>query len=160
LETIRQYGEERLVECGETEAMRARHAGYYAEFATEVTRHIFGPGQLEWGARLACERDNLHAAMVYALDTMNVDLAFGLFCELPIGPWQINELVIFDPAPLLALAGAGGQPGYALALVAAGGVAWHRGGDPELALRLCDQALAAEQRLGPISGGGSDTTRP
>ena len=31
LETIRQYGEERLGQAGETERWRARHSDYYAE---------------------------------------------------------------------------------------------------------------------------------
>jgi predicted ATPase/class 3 adenylate cyclase len=148
LETIRQYAEERLADNGETETLRAGHAGYYAGFAAEVAAHIYGPEQLEWGARLARERDNLHAAMAYALDTENLDLAFGLFCHVPAGPEQINDVVVFDPAPLLALAHATEHPGSALALLAAGFRAWHREGDPQRALSLCDQALAAEQRLG------------
>jgi len=30
LETIRQYGEERLVDCGETQTLPIRHAHFYA----------------------------------------------------------------------------------------------------------------------------------
>jgi hypothetical protein len=84
---------------GETDALRLRHGAYYREFAFVVRDHVFGPGQVEWGTRLARERDNLLVAMARALDSHNVDLAFGLFCELPaIGPAQVNELVFFDPA--------------------------------------------------------------
>jgi predicted ATPase/class 3 adenylate cyclase len=152
LETIRQYGEERLAERGETDALRLRHGAYYREFAAVVRAQIYGLGQVEWGARLARERDNLLVAMARALDSRNVDLAFGLFCQLPaIGPAQINELVAFDPEPLLALPGAADHPGYANALVAAAFRAWGRG-DATLALALCDQALAAERRLGPAGG--------
>jgi predicted ATPase len=39
LETIRQYGEERLGQAGETERWRARHAGYYAGFLGRVRDH-------------------------------------------------------------------------------------------------------------------------
>ena len=152
LETIRQYAEERLAETGETDALRIQHAGYYINFTAEVTGHIYGPGQLEWGARLARERDNLHAAMAYALDTQNGDLAFGLFCHIPPVPEQINDVVLFDAKPLLALPNATEHPGSAMALVSAGFHAWHRDGDPQQALGLADQALAAEQRLGPGPG--------
>ena len=152
LETIRQYGEERLAETGDTAALRARHARYYAEFATEVNRHIFGPGQLEWGARLALELDNLHAAMTYALDTQDVDLAFTLFCQLPAEHQQINELVVFDPMPLLALPGADEHPGFAVALFFVGARAWYRDADARQALSWCDKALEAQQRLGPAPG--------
>jgi predicted ATPase len=152
LETIRQYGEERLAEAGETDALRVRHGAYYQEFAAAVQAHIYGPGQVEWGARLARERDNLLVAMARALDSHNVDLAFGLFCQLAVvGPAQINDLVFFDPAPLLELPRAADHAGYARALMAAAVRAWERG-DAALALALCDQALAADRRLGPAPG--------
>jgi tetratricopeptide (TPR) repeat protein len=151
LETIRQYGEERLSEAGEADSLRLLHAEYYAEFAAAVSSHIYGRGQVEWGARLSRERDNLLAAMAYALDSHDVDLAFKLFCRVPgIGP-QINEVVLFDPEPLLALPSAAEHPRSAIALVACGVDAWSRG-DSELALVLCDQALAAERRLGAMPG--------
>ena len=120
LETIRQYGEERLAEHQDTDALRLRHADYYTAFAGVVQSHFYGPGQVEWGARLAREHDNLLAAMAYALDTQNVDSAFDLFCKLPSIGLQVNEVVAFDPAPLLALPGAAEHPGSALALLAAG----------------------------------------
>jgi predicted ATPase/class 3 adenylate cyclase len=152
LETIRQYGEERLAEAGETDALRLGHGAYYEEFAAAVLAHIYGPGQVEWGARLARERDNLLVAMARALDSQNLDLAFGLFCHLPaIGPAQINDLVFFDPAPLLALPGAADHLGYASAVTAAAFRAWELG-DAALALATCDQALAAERRLGLAAG--------
>jgi MalT-like TPR region len=153
LETIRQYSEERLAETGETDTLQVRHAGFYADFAAEVTTHIYGPGQVEWGARLARERDNLHAALTYALDIQDVDLAFGLFCPLLPQPAQINEWVIPDPTRLLELPGADDHPGSAVALLEAGWRAWRCDGDPHQALSLCDQALAAEQRFGPVPGG-------
>ena len=49
LETIRQYGEERLNEVGETERWPARHAGYYADLLRQVrdrTRRAAGRGVL------------------------------------------------------------------------------------------------------------------
>ena len=151
LETIRQYGEERLAEAGDTDRLRLRHAEYYAQLAGVVRSHSFGPEQPEWGARLAREHDNLLAAMAYSLQTENLELAFGLFCQLPGLGIQVNELVVFDPAPLLGLPGASEHPGSAVALMSASYDAWDRG-DAQLALSLCDQALAAQHRLGPIPG--------
>jgi predicted ATPase/class 3 adenylate cyclase len=111
LETLRQYGEERLAEAGETDRVRLRHSEYYAEFAGVVGSHVYGPDQVEWGARLARERDNLLAAMAYALNNRNVDLAFRLFLQVPATGVQIDDLVVIDPAPLLALPGATEHPG-------------------------------------------------
>ena len=147
LETIREYGEERLAEASETETLRLRHARYYAEFTGVVNAHLYGPGQVEWGGRLAREHDNLLAAMAYALDTQNTDLAFELFCQQPAEAFQVNTVVVFDPEALLALPGATGHPGSTLALMTAGCNAASRG-DAQLALALCDDALAAGQHLG------------
>jgi predicted ATPase/class 3 adenylate cyclase len=147
LETLRQYGEERLAEAGDTDRVRLRHADHYTEFAGVVRSHVYGPDQVEWGARLAREHDNLFAAMAYALDIQNVDLAFRLFLQVPATGVQIDDLVVFDPAPLLALPGATEHPGSALALMWAGYRAWGRG-DAQRALAFSDQSLAAERRLG------------
>src|SRR5206468_12577328 len=43
LETIRQYGEERLEAAGQTQQWRARHAGYYAGLLTRVRDHAHDP---------------------------------------------------------------------------------------------------------------------
>jgi predicted ATPase len=43
LETIRQYGEERLVECGETETLRIRHASFYAALSARAAERFYGP---------------------------------------------------------------------------------------------------------------------
>jgi len=151
LETIRQYAEERLAQADETDTLRLRHAEHYAAFASEVQRNIFGPQQIEWGARLAREHDNLLAAMDAALARHDVDLAFGLFCQLPGFGVQVNDAIVFDPEPLLELPDAAEHPGSAVALMAAGVHAWNRG-NARLALELCDQSLAAQERLGPTPG--------
>jgi len=54
LETIRQYGEQRLNEAGETEQWRARHASYYAGIFTQVRDHAHDPqAEVFWAARLS-----------------------------------------------------------------------------------------------------------
>jgi predicted ATPase len=148
LETIRQYGEERLAEHGETDALRARHCDHYTELAGLVQAHSWGPGQVEWGARLAREHDNLLAAMAFALDIQDVERALELLGQLPVAGMQVNDVVVFDPDPVLALPGAAEHPGFAVALMNASWLAESRGDGPR-ALNLCDEALAAEQRLGP-----------
>ena len=159
LETIRQYGEERLAEASETEPCRVRHARYYGDLVREVGRHIYGPGQQEWGVRLAREHDNLILAMAYALDRQDVDLALGLFCPVPFLSVQMNDLVFFDPTPILDLPGCADYPGYSDALTRAAGRAWDRYGDAQLALRMCDEAETAEQRHG-CGEGWTSTMRP
>lgn len=63
LETIRQYGREKLVRSGEAEEIRRRHAGYFLALAEEAGPELKGPRQGAWLERLEAENDNLRAAM-------------------------------------------------------------------------------------------------
>ena len=63
LDTIHQYARERLVESGDIEAMRGRHALWFAELAERAEPELRGPDQEKWSARLRMEYDNLRAAL-------------------------------------------------------------------------------------------------
>jgi predicted ATPase len=52
LETIRDYGLERLDESGETDALRRRHAEWFLALAERAEAHLEGAGQSEWLGRL------------------------------------------------------------------------------------------------------------
>lgn len=67
LETIRQYGAERLAADGEETRLRRCHRDYYLELAEQADAHSCGPRQTEWGMRLCAERANLWAALEYSL---------------------------------------------------------------------------------------------
>ncbi|MBK3581554.1 AAA family ATPase [Streptomyces sp. MBT65] len=63
LETIRQYGRERLAESGEEELTRQRHRAYYLALAERIADGWYGPGQEEALARLRVEHANLLVAL-------------------------------------------------------------------------------------------------
>jgi non-specific serine/threonine protein kinase len=63
LETVRQYGREKLELSGEAEGIRRRHAGFFLELAEEAGPELKGPRQAEWLERLESEHGNLRAAM-------------------------------------------------------------------------------------------------
>jgi predicted ATPase len=69
LETLRQYGRERLEEQGTTSRWRRRHAGHFAGLAAEVARGLRGRDELAWRERLLGDLDNLRAAVVWGLDS-------------------------------------------------------------------------------------------
>ena len=67
LETIRQYGRERLEEVGEAAQVREQHAGYYLALAEEAEPELKGERQVTWLERLETEHDNLRVAMAWLL---------------------------------------------------------------------------------------------
>src|SRR5215203_1664208 len=71
LETIREFGWERLAASGEEISTRSAHAAYYLALAEEAEPHLIASGSAAWVERLAIERDNLHTAVAWALRTGN-----------------------------------------------------------------------------------------
>jgi predicted ATPase/DNA-binding SARP family transcriptional activator len=63
LETIREYGLERLQQADELAATRTGHARHFAAMAIEAAPHLRGATQLNWLARLRGEHDNVLAAL-------------------------------------------------------------------------------------------------
>ncbi|MDQ5827477.1 MAG: AAA family ATPase, partial [Chloroflexota bacterium] len=62
LETVRQYGREKLDESGEEAELGRRHAGYFVGLAEKAERELSGPDQARWLTLMETEHDNLRAA--------------------------------------------------------------------------------------------------
>ncbi len=67
LETIREYGNEHLIERGDDGA-RARHAVYFTEFAERAEGAFDSTDQATWFRRFATEIHNFRAALAWSLD--------------------------------------------------------------------------------------------
>ncbi len=78
LETIREYGQERLAERGELTAIREAHARYFAALVKEAEPHLRRREQLAWIARLDAERDNILAALRHLGDRGDAQAALEL----------------------------------------------------------------------------------
>jgi len=78
LETIREYGAERLAERGELGELRARHAAYFADLLADAQPKLTTADQLPSFAKLAAERENVVAAMRYYCDTADADPALTM----------------------------------------------------------------------------------
>ncbi|WP_413760784.1 BTAD domain-containing putative transcriptional regulator [Streptomyces sp. MMBL 11-3] len=65
LETIRQYGRQRLDEEGGTTRLRTRHSEHYRVTAVRAGSEWCGPREVDWLVRLRTELPNLRAALDY-----------------------------------------------------------------------------------------------
>src|SRR5947209_1803406 len=68
LETVREYGLERLTVNGEMEATQQAHAAYYLALAEEAEPELRGAQSGLWLERLEREHDNLRAVLLWLLE--------------------------------------------------------------------------------------------
>jgi predicted ATPase len=66
LALVREHAQELLVESGEADATRERHAGYFVTLAETAEPALYGPDHVAWLERLEREHDNLRAALEWA----------------------------------------------------------------------------------------------
>jgi predicted ATPase len=91
LETVREFGLERLEAGGKTEehAVRGAHAAWCLALAEGAEAGLSSPEQLAWLDRLEAEHDNLRAALAWSLEQEDGELALRLSTALePF--WQIR----------------------------------------------------------------------
>lgn len=84
LETIRQYGFEKLAETSEGQVVRARHRDFYLGFAEDAEPRLQGAEQVAWLERLERDHDNLRAALRWSLDCDETEAALRLGSALSL----------------------------------------------------------------------------
>ena len=67
LETLRDYGRQRIEQADELTALRRRHVGWYERLVHDAAADWFGPRQVNWMKRLEREGLNLLAAIEFSL---------------------------------------------------------------------------------------------
>jgi predicted ATPase/class 3 adenylate cyclase len=146
LETIRQYGEERLEATGEGGQWRARHASYYADFLGHVRDHGHdSQDAVFWAVQLGIEQDNLLAAWSWAIGTSNLDTAFAILAGFASVEVRNTDPLLLAGEAALELPGADRHPGYPLALAVSAVFASNRA-DVTGTMELCRRAAEANAR--------------
>jgi ATP/maltotriose-dependent transcriptional regulator MalT len=92
LETIREFGLERLAASGEEEATRHRLADWCLALAEASYDEIKEPTQRHWLARLEAEHDNFRAVLAWALELGAAETAQRLVGELARFWWFRGHL--------------------------------------------------------------------
>ncbi len=154
LETIREYGLERLTASGEDEATRRAHAAYFLVLAEEGNLPLTTVERANWLALCDAEYDNLRAALDWLIACNNSQWALRLGLAL-YWFWELREHLAearerFEA--ILKMRGAQARTNvWANAAVHAGALA-NIQGDYETALRLHREALDIYSELGDQKG--------
>jgi predicted ATPase/DNA-binding CsgD family transcriptional regulator len=152
LELVREYGLERLTASGEADPIRRRHAAYFLTLAEAAEQGLKGADQRTWLATLAVEIDNLRAALDWATEQGEAEIALRLVGAL-VWYWHARDMrdVLAEGrrwiGEALALpTDSGPTPARAKALYGAGILAW-RQGDRATMPACFEESLAVARAL-------------
>jgi predicted ATPase/serine/threonine protein kinase/DNA-binding CsgD family transcriptional regulator len=157
LETIREYGLERLRAGGEMEVTHQAQAAYYLRLLEEADQEFQGPQQLVWLKRLEQEHENLRAVMEWSLEQEKAEQRKEMALRLGIalkGFWYVHGSYSEGRAFLeQALAGSEKiAPSVRAKALDASGEMVSILGDQDRAQVLHDESLALFQSLGDTAG--------
>lgn len=148
LETLRDFGQERLRSAGELDQLEARHRRWYVALAERAEEGLDGAEEGTWSNRVDRELDNFRAAHATAVRSGDVECATRLVVALrefsfrriryEITAWAEStaQMSGFDNEPLAPLV---------LAVIAYG--QWVRG-DLQAAIELAARSRERQERAG------------
>jgi predicted ATPase/class 3 adenylate cyclase len=154
LETIREFGLERLAESREEPAIRQRHAEYWTRVGERASADLSGSEQATRIRRLEQDNDNFRAALRWVLRSNEAELGLRLGAALrnfwrlgahvPEGVRWLDEILVMPGA-------AGTTLLRAQALTAAADLrSWT--GETDEYLRLAEEAIATYRAIGDRLG--------
>ena len=90
LETMRDYGLERLAERGDRERFQQRHSAYYLDFVETAAPHFIGRDDTAWHGRIEEEYPNIRAALLFTQERDPSDFVRMVFALA--GFWRTEYL--------------------------------------------------------------------
>jgi serine/threonine-protein kinase PknK len=152
LETVRDYGREKIKPTSEYPELRRRHLGWYQRLARDAADEWFSARQIEWIKRLDREMPNLREAVEFGL-THSPEAAAGMAAEL--SPFWIAHGLVGEGRRWLdqALARTPPEPRYERveAIYYASVLASLQGDVHEAAVRAREAQEVAEQLAGQLA---------
>jgi len=153
LETLQEYGRERISELGQREELRGRHAHWYLNLAERCAKGLAGPDESKAVALLDRELDNLRAAYFWSVESADADVALRLVAALREYAFRCMHAEISGWADTARqLPKANEHPRYPV-VVAVGSYGRFVRGDLEGAIELAQHAVEAADRLHVDSSG-------
>ncbi len=130
LETIREFATERLVERGEADEIRRRHATWYTDLIERAAPHLTGQERADWLDLIEHDHDNLRAALAWSIELRDPSTALRIVWSA----WRFWQARAFLTEGLMHAAAVLAMPADRVDPVlvargheAAGGLAYWRG---------------------------------
>jgi non-specific serine/threonine protein kinase len=158
LETMREYGRNRLVEAGEETAARDRHAAFFLTLVAQAEPHlgVHSHDQGVWIAELERERENLRAVLHWVVD--HDDAAAALRMGAALWPFWLNRGYLSEGAAwleaILAVSAGTLSAERSTVLLGASSLASARG-DYAQVVAYATERLALEREIGDPLGEAS-----
>jgi hypothetical protein len=122
---IRDYALERLRAEDDIDAVRRRHATYFAQWSAEAGAGLRGPHEADWVDLIDLEMENLRTALLWSLEARDADLSTALVAPLMLEILPTDETVGGWAEQCLTLAGIEAHALYAqVAAFAAYALVW------------------------------------
>jgi len=155
LESVWNYGREKLAAAGESDALRTRHLEYFLKIALEAQPNLLGPQQFIWLERLQPDFYNFRYALDSSLEVDGI-APIGLKLAAALGRfWEIRSLLVEGRELLASIlahpANAEPTADRAAALHLAGRLAW-LGDKIEEGEAYTAEGLAIFRKLGDERG--------
>jgi len=159
LETIREYGLERLQACGQLEATREAHVAYYLRLAEEANLYLFSARAGKWFDLLERDYENLRTALEWTLEREDVESGSGIDTAVRLGSvlwrfWTVRGHMV-EGRKMLERVLAASERSEAFiwlkAVIALDTLAWHQG-DYALIEETAEGHLSLIQQLGDQQG--------
>lgn len=157
LETVRQYGADRLESAGRMEELRERHSRHFAAYAEAAREPLRSSGlQADWVNRLDPDRDNFRAALTWSLERGDHDQALCIAEALWWYLWLRGGLSEGRSWLERSLAGAGASEPLlrARGFYGLSGLTWAMG-DYAAAEQAAEKAMRLSDELGHKHQGGN-----
>ncbi len=155
LETVREFGLDRLAASGEEDEARRRHAAWCLALAEAAEEPVHGPDQGAWLDRLEREHDNVRAALAWSLQPSHADPDLGPRLAAALWLFWAKRSHVSEGCTWLERelerAGEVSDPVHAKALLAAGALAGLHGDLPRAVARL-EASLALWRQIGATRG--------
>ncbi len=156
LETVGEYAREKLAVAGDANAVRERHRDFFLALAVNAETNLTGPEQATWLHLLENEHDNFRSALEYCLVAGSGSHAAALrLCGALHWFWIMRGYRAEGLGWCVRVLGMEGidtpTPERAIALHAAGILAFHLGGFPA-ALAYHEESLAIARGLSDHKG--------